>query len=135
MKNTKRIAILSNVNITPIVLALQNDGLEVWEANGFGDIIGPLLDENAGLREFAAEEIYIIVDISALLVSALTELDAVQAVNQFTKTLEIALPKNTLVFISDVICPGVSRRHGIGRLKICVSLDQMFLCFLYQRTF
>lgn len=104
MKNTKRIAILSNVNITPIVLALQNDGLEVWEANGFGDIIGPLLDENAGLREFAAEEIYIIVDISALLVSALTELDAVQAVNQFTKTLEIALPKNTLVFISDVIC-------------------------------
>lgn len=103
-KDNKRIALLSNVNVVPVALELQKDGFEVWEANGFGEIIGPLLDGNSGIQEFAPGEIYIVVDISALVLSALTKTNALHIVSQFIESLDAALPANSSVFISDAIC-------------------------------
>lgn len=63
---SKRIALLSNVNMNYVIRLLQKE-LEIYEAEGYGNELGILMNEQSSYHVFAPEITFLIMDLMELL--------------------------------------------------------------------
>lgn len=103
----KRIALLSNVNMNFVIRMLKEE-FEVYEAEGYGNELGLLLDKNSSYHRFQPEITVFIIDLLECLAHNLT-VDEKQIETWFSM-LEKGLEKEQLYFISDAYLWGIELR-------------------------
>lgn len=62
----KKTAILSNVNVDPIIQAISSY-TDVYKMNGYGNVVGELLNPQSELHNFRCDNCFIIIDIQEML--------------------------------------------------------------------
>lgn len=101
---SSRVAVLSNVNITPICKELENRGFEVWEPTGYGDALGTLMNPLSGFVEFSPTDTFVIMDLSVLLQSCLSLDECKSEIDIWFSTLEAHTHDKGRFYISDGVC-------------------------------
>lgn len=102
----KKIALLSNVNMNFVIRMLQKEA-EVYEAEGYGNELGILMNPASAYHAFEPEITFLVEDLMELLEHDLeVESAAVRIANWFGQ-LESALKENGIYYISDACLWGV----------------------------
>lgn len=97
-----RVAVISNVNVSPIARMLsRDDSLEIWEPDGYGDILGTLMNPSSGFADFDSALTFILVDANQLLLGADGLDAALGEVDSFFSILK-SVQTNSQLFVSDL---------------------------------
>ncbi len=112
-----RVALLSNVNITPICKELESRNVHVWEPTGYGDVLGALLNPSSGFDEFSPTDTFVLIDLSHLLqfCSSIEECDS--EMDAWFSTFEAQIQERGRFYISDGVCetaPFFSDRKSVS---------------------
>ncbi len=99
-KTMKRIALLSNVNMNALIRMLQKD-VEVYEAEGYGNELGILMNPASSYHAFAPEITFLVMDLMELLGHGLEQEPAGRRVEEWFDTLEGVLSGDRIYYISD----------------------------------
>ncbi len=102
----KKIALLSNVNMNFVIRMLQKD-VEVYEAEGYGNELGILMNPASSYHAFEPEITFLIEDLMELLEHDLEPESAKVKVENWFGQLESALRDNGIYYISDAYLWGV----------------------------
>lgn len=105
----KKIAILSNVNVDPIVQGLRND-FEVFQNEGYGNEIEMLMNPHSALRQFQPEAIYLFVDILEFMNHNWDVELVSDRIHQWYAALESSLQQDCVYFVSDICMRGRESR-------------------------
>lgn len=104
----RRIAILSNVNMNALIRLLQGkDGLEVYEAEGYGNELGALMNPASSYHTFAPEITFLVMDLPELLAHELEPAAAAGRMADWFAGLESALLPECLYYVSDAFLWGM----------------------------
>ncbi len=96
----KRIAVLSNVNMNFTLRKLQRQ-LKVYQAEGYGNELGLLLDPNSSYMSFKPQITFLIMDLSELVAHS-KGLDIAQdALQSWFASLEDSLKNDVIYYLSD----------------------------------
>lgn len=95
-----KVAILSNININPLV-RLLSDNFKVFETEGYGNEIGMLLNPESSLHAFMPDYIFLIEDIAELLEHNYDEKQAEIIIKNWFRMFEKSIRQNYTYFISD----------------------------------
>lgn len=98
------IALLSNINADSVKRKVESRGLMVWTPPGYGNVFGPLLDPSSGLCESGAKRVFILVDLSELLVGCKGKDDVRGAVEAWFDGLRACRLPGMEVFVSSGLC-------------------------------
>jgi len=101
-----KIAVLSNININGTIRILKRD-TDVFEAEGYGNEIGMLLNPNSGIYEYSPDQIFIIEDLQELTGHSLNPEVVAQNVKQWFLDVESSMKPEIIYYISDAFCYGV----------------------------
>lgn len=101
-----KIALLSNVNMNFVIRMLQKD-VEVYEAEGYGNELGILMNPVSSYHAFAPEITFVIEDLMELLEHDLETESAKEKVEDWFTQLEGALREDCIYYISDAYLWGV----------------------------
>ena len=102
----KRIALLSNVNMNFVIRMLQKDA-EVYEAEGYGNELGILMNPGSSYHAFRPEVTFLVMDLMELLEHDLREEEAKQKIENWFATLSGALRGDGVYYISDAYLWGL----------------------------
>ncbi len=97
---TGRLAVLSNVNMNMVIRMLQKDA-QVYEAEGYGNELGTLLNPQSSYHAYHAEITFLIMDLAELLEHDLDPVTAEQKIGNWFRTLEGCLPQEGVFYVSD----------------------------------
>lgn len=103
---SNKIALLSNVNMNFVIRMLQKD-VEVYEAEGYGNELGTLMNPASSYHAFAPEITFIVEDLMELLEHDLETEAAKFRIDDWFERLEGALRKECIYYISDAYLWGV----------------------------
>ena len=92
---TGRLAVLSNVNMNMVIRMLQKNA-QVYEAEGYGNELGTLLNPQSSYHAYHAEITFLIMDLAELLEHDLDPVTAEQKIGNWFRTLEGCLPRRGL---------------------------------------
>ena len=82
-----RLAVLSNVNMNMVIRMLQKQA-QVYEAEGYGNELGTLLNPQSSYHAYHAEITFLIVDLAELLEHDLDPVTAERNIGNWFRTLE-----------------------------------------------
>lgn len=100
---SRKTAILSNINISPLVRELKNDSLiEVYEPEGYGNELGYLLNPNSSYHVFGPEATFIWMDVAEYLGHETDVENAKARIRQWFGTFLACLKSEVSYFVSDV---------------------------------
>lgn len=103
---SRRIALLSNVNMNALIRMLQKDA-EVYEAEGYGNELGILMNPTSTYHAFEPEITFLVMDLMELLEHDL-EAEAVRMhVESWFNAFENAMKENCVYYISDAYLWGL----------------------------
>lgn len=100
----KRIALLSNVNIDPLKRKLSSIGNEVWTPAGYGEVLGALIDQGSGLRDFEPSQIFLLIDLSDLLANCDGASEVDHTIDRWYDRLGSCALGGAEVFVSTCTC-------------------------------
>lgn len=95
-----RVALLSNVNMNFVIRMLQKE-VAVYEAEGYGNELGILMNPASSYHAFAPEYTFLVMDLMELLEHDLEPEGAKQRIETWFSTLEAAIPQTGIFYISD----------------------------------
>lgn len=101
-----KIALLSNVNMNFVIRLLQKD-VEVYEAEGYGNELGTLMNPASSYHAFAPEITFVIEDLMELLEHDLEPETAKVRIDNWFAQLEGALQEQCIYYVSDAYLWGV----------------------------
>ena len=102
----RRIALLSNMNMNALIRMLQKDA-EVYEAEGYGNELGILMNPASTYHAFAPEVTFVVMDLMELLEHDLTESTAKNRVEAWFSAFEGAMKNSQIYYISDAYLWGL----------------------------
>lgn len=98
----RKAALLSNVNMNALIRMLQGEeGLEVYEAEGYGNELGILMDPDSSYHAFAPDVTFLVTDLLELLEHDLDRETAQSRIGKWFSGLEAALSDSCIYYISD----------------------------------
>ncbi len=103
---TNKIALLSNVNMNFVIRMLQKE-MEVYEAEGYGNELGILMNQASSYHAFAPEITFILEDLMELLEHDLEIESAKVRIGNWFDQLQSALKEDGIYYISDAYLWGV----------------------------
>lgn len=103
---TNKIALLSNVNMNFVIRMLQKD-VEVYEAEGYGNELGTLMNPASSYHAFSPEITFILEDLMELLEHDLEIESAKVRIENWFGQLQNALKNEGIYYISDAYLWGV----------------------------
>ena len=95
-----KIALLSNVNMNFVIRMLQKE-IAVYEAEGYGNELGTLMNPTSSYYAFAPEITFVVMDLMELLEHDLEPQTARVRVDQWFSQLESTLQDTEIYYISD----------------------------------
>ncbi len=95
-----RLAVLSNVNMNMVIRMLQKQA-EVYEAEGYGNELGVLLNPASSYHAFGADITFLILDLAELLEHDFEPQTAKERIEGWFRTLDGCLPEHGIFYISD----------------------------------
>lgn len=101
---SERIALLSNVNVTPIARVIEQAGFDVWEPAGYGDILGALINKASGFSEFAPTDAFILVDLTTLVHTCRSLEEVASEIQSWFAGIRGKLAGSCNFYISDGVC-------------------------------
>jgi FkbH-like protein len=105
-RNGRRIALLSNVNMNALIRMLQKDA-EVYEAEGYGNELGILMNPASSYHAFQPEMTFLVVDILELLEHELEEQAVRSRIQGWFAAFENAMSESCVYYINDAFLWGV----------------------------
>lgn len=102
----RRIALLSNVNMNAVIRTLQKD-VEVYEAEGYGNELGILMNPASSYHAFAPEITFLVIDLMELLEHELDEEFAKVRVEEWFGGFENTMTLDGIYYISDAYLWGL----------------------------
>lgn len=105
----KKIAVLSNVNVNPVVQGLKGD-YEIFQNEGYGNEIEMLMNPHSALRQFQPEVVYLFIDILEFMDHNWDVELVSDRIHQWYVALESSLQQNCVYFISDICMRGRESR-------------------------
>lgn len=103
---SRRIALLSNVNMNALIRILQQDA-QVYETEGYGNELGILRNSASSYHAFQPEMTFLVLDLLELLGHETSETAARAVIENWFAGLESALEKECIYYISDAYLWGV----------------------------
>ncbi|MBR1930478.1 MAG: HAD-IIIC family phosphatase [Lachnospiraceae bacterium] len=103
---TARMALLSNVNMNFVIRLLKRQ-MEIYEAEGYGNELGLLMNPASSYHTFAPAYTFLVMDLMELLEHELEEQTALERVNNWFDMLESSLADTTTYYVSDAYLWGV----------------------------
>jgi FkbH-like protein len=101
----KKIAILSNINIEPVVKGLSTERT-VFSGEGYGNELEMLLNPSSSLRLYRPEVVVLVIDLLELIGHRWHREEAVEAIDKWFATLSASLTDSCIYFIPDVCLRG-----------------------------
>lgn len=101
-----RIAVLSNVNMNLVIRMLGKEA-EVYQAEGYGNELGTLMNPASSYHAFAPEYTFLIMDLMELLEHELEPETAKGKIQNWFGGLEAALKPEVIYYVSDAYLWGV----------------------------
>jgi len=95
------IVLLSNTNVEPITNKMSIDN-NVYKLSGYGNVFEELLNPSSKLNLFKPNVIFIIIDLSELIVNCNSDLDITTEINHWFDNFHSCNDSNINYFISDV---------------------------------
>lgn len=96
----RRIALLSNVNMNAVIRMLQRDA-DVYEAEGYGNELGTLMNPASSYHEFDPDITFMIMDILELLEHETDAASAETVIERWFESFEGAMRDNCIYYIND----------------------------------
>lgn len=112
----KKIAVLSNINITPVAQGLR-DSWEVFENEGYGNELELLMNPDSALWKFGAEVIFLIVDILELVHHQWDTVEMKEQIDRWFAVVESSLREDSVCVISDICFRGRESRIYVNTQK------------------
>ena len=97
---TGRLAVLSNVNMNMVIRMLQKQA-EVYDAEGYGNELGALLNPASSYHAFQPDITFLIMDLAELLEHDYDPQTAKERIENWFQTLEGCLPEHGVFYVSD----------------------------------
>lgn len=119
-----KIALLSNVNMNFVIRMLQKD-VEVYEAEGYGNELGTLMNPASSYHAFAPEITFVIEDLMELLEHDLEPETAKGRIDNWFAQLEGALQEQCIYYVSDAYLWGVELGVLFDKSRKC-KLEQLW---------
>lgn len=94
------VALLSNTNIEPIINKIDVDS-NVYKPSGYGNVFEELLNPSSSLNKFSPNVVFIIIDLSELLVNCFSEKDVDTEIYNWFNDFHACINPNINYFISD----------------------------------
>jgi FkbH-like protein len=104
-RNGRRIALLSNVNMNALIRMLQKDA-EVYEAEGYGNELGTLMNPASSYHAFQPEMTFLVVDLLELLEHELEEQAVRSRIQGWFAGFENAMSESCVYYINDAFLWG-----------------------------
>lgn len=101
-----KIALLSNVNMNFVIRMLKKE-VEVYEAEGYGNELGILMNPQSSYHAFSPEITFVVMDLMELIAHDLDEETARGRIEEWFATLEGELHSQCIYYISDAYLWGV----------------------------
>ena len=117
---SRRIALLSNVNMNALIRMLKKDA-EVYEAEGYGNELGILMNPASSYHAFAPEVTFVVMDLMELLEHELDIESAKSRVENWFGAFEGAMKDSCVYYISDAYLWGLETEAA------CVFTDTVAL--------
>ena len=95
-----RLAVLSNVNMNMVIRMLQKQA-EVYEAEGYGNELGTLLNPSSSYHAFQADITFLIMDLAELIEHEYAPEAAGEKISNWFRTLDGCLPDRGVFYVSD----------------------------------
>lgn len=95
-----KLAVLSNINMNMVIRMLQKQA-EVYEAEGYGNELGLLLNPASSYHAFQADITFLILDLAELLEHDFDPQAAKERIGSWFQTLEGCLPDRGVFYVSD----------------------------------
>ncbi len=132
--NGHKIALLSNVNMNFVIRMLQKEA-EVYEAEGYGNELGILMNPASSYHAFAPEITFLIMDLMELLEHDLDSENAGKRVAAWFSGLEGCISKEGIYYVSDAYLWGVELGavYDTGRKAALEMLWQEQLTLFCQK--
>lgn len=96
----RRIALLSNVNMNAVIRGLK-DEVQVYEAEGYGNELGILLNPSSSYHTFAPEITFLVLDLLELMEHELQEIKSRERMDSWFAGFESAIQGTCVYYISD----------------------------------
>lgn len=125
MRVTKMaIAVLSNINMNFVIRLLQKE-TEVYEAEGYGNELGILMNPGSTYHAFGADTTFLVMDLLELLEHDLESTTAGEKIDDWFGALESALKREHTYYISDAYLWGfeIDALHETGKKQ---ELEQLW---------
>ncbi|MBE5864694.1 MAG: HAD-IIIC family phosphatase [Lachnospiraceae bacterium] len=103
---SRKIALLSNVNMNALIRMLKKDA-EVYEAEGYGNELGILMNPASSYHAFAPEVTFVVMDLMELLEHELDMESAKSRVENWFSAFESAMTDSCIYYISDAYLWGL----------------------------
>ncbi len=103
---SRRIALLSNVNMNALIRMLKRDA-EVYEAEGYGNELGILMNPASSYHAFCPEVTFVVMDLMELLEHELEAEPARNRVENWFETFESAMKDSCVYYVSDAYLWGL----------------------------
>lgn len=94
------VALLSNTNVEPIVNKLSKDN-NVYKPSGYGNVFEELLNPSSELKRFSPDAIFIVIDLSELIINCHTDQEIKDEVDSWFHNFDSCINLHTNYFISD----------------------------------
>lgn len=112
-----RVALLSNVNMNYVIRLLQKQ-MEVYEAEGYGNELGILMNPSSPYHGFAPEYTFLVMDLMELVEHDLEPEGAAVRIADWFGRLEAALKPGVSYYISDAYLWGAELEAADAGLKL-----------------
>ncbi len=140
-----KIALLSNINLNATIRMLKKD-FEIYDAEGYGNELGTLMNPNASIHKFAPDIIFLLEDLMDIIEHRLEPEFVKEQVDSWFDSLEGSIHPSQSYYISDAYLYGAeldvlmdygvkARIEGIWqkRLEACVESHPNVHVFPYRR--
>ena len=140
-----KIALLSNINLNATIRMLKKD-FEIYDAEGYGNELGTLMNPNASIHKFAPDTIFLLEDLMDIIEHSLEPDFVKEQVDRWFDSLEGSIHSSKSYYISDAYLYGaeldVLMDYGVKasiegiwqkRLEACVERHPNVHIFPYRR--
>ena len=102
----RRIALLSNVNMNAVIRGLKSE-VQIYEAEGYGNELGVLLNPASSYHVFAPEITFLVMDLLELVEHELQGPESGERMDRWLEGFESAMGKTSVYYISDAYLWGM----------------------------
>lgn len=96
-----KIAVLSNINVNPLIKFLKKDNIDTYSVEGYGNEIGTLLNPNSSICSFNPDIVFIIDDLMQIIDCNLEYLSAAEKIDSWFNNFQSAIKPDTIYYVSD----------------------------------